>query len=381
MPSLAASLVGLALITQAAAHLSLINIYGANNAVGHAFGVNLQGKYPRARGEDGDAGGDSGIFQTGTDTPSPACGSTPELGEVDVTAWLSQAEGEGLPSAYANMSVVVEAFQVNRDGGGPMSCEYSDDANATSWKPMSMTLNQAGTAGIYNQVRTNETVVMNFPSDAQCTGGWTQTACIVRCRTGVNKRFGGCFAVKLNGATERTMRVSDSNATSDTSTVVRAVANATALTTDLSNDQMVLLANQVITKIKQEDLVFSSASANNTASSLASSSTTNSSTLDESDLVDNEQMGLFANQVIIQMKKEGIVLSSASANNTASNLAQAATNNQLDTNNSTTDDSTLDNSDLADSQLYNNSAQTSDSDSSTSNTRRFVKRSRPTWKK
>ena len=72
------------------------------------------------------AGGDSGVFETGTDDPSPACGSTPELGPIDIPAWMSQAEGDGLPAAYANMSVVVEGFQVNRDGGGPMSCEYNE---------------------------------------------------------------------------------------------------------------------------------------------------------------------------------------------------------------------------------------------------------------
>jgi hypothetical protein len=37
------------------------------------------------------------------------------------------------------------------------------DATAATWKPMFMSLNQAGNSGIQNQVRTNETVVMNFP--------------------------------------------------------------------------------------------------------------------------------------------------------------------------------------------------------------------------
>lgn len=39
------------------------------------------------------AGGDSTVFQTGTDNPSPACGSTPELGQVDIVSWLSQGKG------------------------------------------------------------------------------------------------------------------------------------------------------------------------------------------------------------------------------------------------------------------------------------------------
>lgn len=179
------------------AHLSLITIHGSNNKVGHAFGVHTDGKYPRRPGGAGDAGGDSGVFQTGTDHPNPACGSTPELGQVDVTSWLSQAEGSGLPAAYSNGSLVVTAFQVNRDGGGPMTCEYNEDATTKSFKPMIMTLNQAGNSGILPLVRVNSTVVMTFPSGAKCNGGWTKTACIVRCRTGVNKRFGGCFAAKL----------------------------------------------------------------------------------------------------------------------------------------------------------------------------------------
>ncbi|EGF97723.1 uncharacterized protein MELLADRAFT_73701 [Melampsora larici-populina 98AG31] len=187
----------LGLLTYVNAHLSLITIHGSNNKVGHAFGVHTDGKYPRRPGGSGDAGGDSGVFQTGTDHPNPACGSTPELGQVDVTSWLSQAEGSGLPAAYSNGSLVVTAFQVNRDGGGPMSCEYNEDATTKSFKPMTMTLNQAGNSGILPHVRVNSTVVMTFPSGAKCTGGWTQTACIVRCRTGVNKRFGGCFAAKL----------------------------------------------------------------------------------------------------------------------------------------------------------------------------------------
>ncbi|KAA1125246.1 hypothetical protein PGTUg99_013088 [Puccinia graminis f. sp. tritici] len=270
MPSLASTLVGLALIAHTSAHLSLINIYGSNNVVGHGFGVNLYGKYPRAKGEPGDAGGDSGVFETGTDNPSPACGSTPELGPIDLGAWMGQAEGDGLPAAYANMSVVVEAFQVNRDGGGPMSCEYSEDATTTSWKPMFMTLNQAGNSGIQNSLRTNATVVMNFPADAKCTGGWTQTACIVRCRTGVNKRFGGCFAVKLSDSDQPNLVISESSDSKDTSVVARPVVNesiAEGNTTDLSDEQIRLIANQVIIQMKTDGLVWASSSHSNSNTS------------------------------------------------------------------------------------------------------------------
>ncbi|KNZ54121.1 uncharacterized protein VP01_3039g1 [Puccinia sorghi] len=245
----------LSLVAQSLAHVSLISIYGSNGAVGHGFGVNLFGKFPRHQGVPGDAGGDSSIFQTGTDTPSPPCGRTPELGPLDMIAWLGQAEERGLPAAYANMSVVIDAFQVNRDGGGPMSCEYNEDATGAAWKPMFMTLNQAGNSGIHNQVRTNETVVANFPPDAVCKGGWAANACIVRCRTGVNKRFGGCFAVKLADST--TAAVTTSAAGSPSSPMegaadIQAVGNNTL---DLTPDQVSSIAQQVILQMKEDGLV------------------------------------------------------------------------------------------------------------------------------
>lgn len=294
MPSLAASLAALALVAQASAHVSLVAIYGSNGAVGHGFGVNLYGKYPREKGIPGDAGGDSGVFQTGTDNPSPPCGRTPELGPIDIPAWLDQAEGSGLPAAYANMSVVVDAFQVNRDGGGPMSCEYNDDATATSWKPMFMSLNQAGNSGIQNQVRSNETVIMNFPEGAQCTGGWTQSACIVRCRTGVNKRFGGCFAVKLSGSSSAAVTTSldvDLSPQISIKTIaggVGADANSTSLvplvnpTSELTDEQISSIAEQVIIQMKKEGLILAaSASPTGSASAVSNLNTTSLSEISQ----------------------------------------------------------------------------------------------------
>lgn len=256
MPCLVATITGLALIAHAAAHVSLINIYGSNNVIGHAFGVNLYGKYPRVKGLPGDAGGDAGVFQTGTNNPSPACGHTPELGPIDIPAWLGQAEGDGLPAAYSNMSVVAEVFQVNRDGGGPMSCQYSEDATATSWKPMSMILNQAGNFGIQNQVRTNETVVMQFPPEARCSGGWTGTACIVRCLTGVNKRFGGCFAVKLSSSVVKQVSTTVNGSLPP---IIREAAPASS-SSEIPEAQINSIAKQVLAQMKQQGLVIAAGS-------------------------------------------------------------------------------------------------------------------------
>lgn len=291
MPSLRASFLALALAAQASAHLSLISIYGSNNVVGHAFGVNLHGKYPREKGIAGDAGGDSTVFETGTDNPTPACGRTPEFGPLDIPAWLSQAEGGGLPAAYANMSVVADAFQVNRDGGGPMSCEFNEDATAASWQPMFMSLNQAGNSGIQNEVRTNQTVVMNFPQGAKCTGGWSQAACIVRCRTGVNKRFGGCFAVKLSGSpstavtTSVTASLLDSDSKANDTNSAPSVGSSTL---QLSDEQISSIADQVIIQMKKEGLIVAaSASQTDDASSVTNLNVTELSQLSQAIQLDS----------------------------------------------------------------------------------------------
>ncbi|MBW0524272.1 hypothetical protein O181_063987 [Austropuccinia psidii MF-1] len=233
------------LVARISAHASFVKVQGSNNVNGHGFGVNIYGKFPRRMGLPGDAGGDCTVFQTGTNTPNPPCGSTPELGKLDLTSWLSQAEGFGLPAAYPNMSVVATVFQVNADGGGPMSCEYNEDATATSWKPMVMTLNQAGNDGLQYINRVNETVVMGFPQGTRCTGGWTQTACIVRCRTGVNKRFGGCFAVKLSDSAQPIRQVSPSGSSGSA---------------DLSTSEINTIVSKVIAKMKKQKLLVSARS-------------------------------------------------------------------------------------------------------------------------
>lgn len=239
MPSLAVFISTMAFVQGTFAHVGLLSIYGSNNIVGHAFGVNTEGRFPRILGEAGDGGADSGIFETGTDNPNPPCGKTPELGNIDVASWLNQAEALGVPAAYANGSVMVGAFQINADGGGPMSCEYNQDATATSWNPMKMTLNQPGREGVRNLLLTNVTVVMDFPPNAVCDGGFTRSVCIVRCRTGVNKRFGGCFAVKLAG-TESSFQ--------------RAVINPAAVNRALSTSEINAQAQSVVDSMKNQGL-------------------------------------------------------------------------------------------------------------------------------
>lgn len=114
------------------------------------------------------------MFQTVTDNLSPAGGSTPVLGPVNIVSWLSQAKGSGVSSAHSDMTVVFMAFKVNRDGGGPMTCQYNEEATDKSWKPPTFTLNQAGNNGIQGRNRVNETVVMESPAGASCTGYWTK---------------------------------------------------------------------------------------------------------------------------------------------------------------------------------------------------------------
>ncbi|POV99335.1 hypothetical protein PSTT_13850 [Puccinia striiformis] len=81
--------------------------------------------------------------------PNPVCGVVPILPSrvVDISSFVSQAVDAGIPSVFSNGSIPLTVFQINRIGGGPMTCEYSSDATGNSWQPMDMTLNMAGNFG------------------------------------------------------------------------------------------------------------------------------------------------------------------------------------------------------------------------------------------
>ncbi|CAH7686508.1 hypothetical protein BY996DRAFT_4578227 [Phakopsora pachyrhizi] len=177
---------------------SILQVYGANNKIGTGFGVFNDGSVPRT-GSSGDAGADSASFSAG-DNPHPVCGSVPKLRGhvVNVEEFVQKAIQEGLPTVYPNGSVVIKAFQINREGGGPMKCEYSQDATGNSWQPMDVTLNMPGNFGLENNERTQYQVVTTFKAGSQANGK-NQNVALVRCRAGVDGNCGGCFAVQLNG--------------------------------------------------------------------------------------------------------------------------------------------------------------------------------------
>jgi len=288
--SLAAALT---LASTAWAHASIVHVYGANEIIGHGYGVNIYGKFPRVVGEAGDAGADVSVFEEPGLYPQPPCGATGELGELDTAAWLNQAEGFGIPSAHANASVVLEVFQVNRDGGGPMFCAYSGDASLSddSWTNMTMTLNMAGNGGFQPQNRVNETVVATFPEDAKCTGGIAGNTCVVRCRTGVHSttltpyRFGGCFAVRLN-ATEGTAET----------TTTTSSASSTVATSATSSNSSVSTGNSSV-----------STGTSTLAPSGSSSSSAECSANSERITLSSKQINKIISSVVKKMKSSGLV--------------------------------------------------------------------------
>jgi hypothetical protein len=111
---------------------------------------------------------------------------------------MAISESNGIPAAYNNGSIVLKVFQVDASGGGPMSCAVSTDGSLKSFEPMTINLNMAGNYGVLQQSnRVNSTVVATFASGTKCTGGSDKKTCVVRCRAGVDKNYGSCFAVKL----------------------------------------------------------------------------------------------------------------------------------------------------------------------------------------
>jgi hypothetical protein len=238
----------------ALAHTAILDVYGANSITGHGFGVDLTGRFPRT-GTSGDAGGDSTIFEAGVADPSPACGETGEDGTLVASTWVEKAEADGVPSAYSNGSVVALAFQVDADGGGPMWCQVNEDATLDTWMNMTMNLNQAGNFGTQeDNNRVNETIVTTFPSGTACTGGTDSNICVVRCRTGVNKEYGGCFAVKLSDTTFISTAELLASVNPGSSLARRAfelAERAVALTTAQTNQ----LVDTIVTKMKSRGTV------------------------------------------------------------------------------------------------------------------------------
>lgn len=177
---------------------SILAVHGANGVVGTGFGVQPVGVV--ARKGNGDTGADAAEFSSAAN-PNPACGRVPILPTdvVDIPSFVNQALIDGVPTVYSNGSIPLTVFQVNRIGGGPMTCQYSADATGNSWQPMDVTLNMPGNFGIESQQQVTMQVVATFQAGSKFTGGPNQDTGLVRCRAGQNGNCGGCFAVRMNG--------------------------------------------------------------------------------------------------------------------------------------------------------------------------------------
>lgn len=195
--SVACVLISLLPETQAGV-CSILQVRGANGKIGTGFGVQPDNVVPRTGG--GDTGADAAEFQA-TQNPNPACGVVAKLPgkRVDISYFMSQAVEAGVPSVFSNGSIPLTVFQVNRIGGGPMTCEYSSDATGNSWQPMDMTLNMLGNFGIESQENTKMTVVTTLRAGSRFTGGPSNDIGLVRCRAGTDGICGGCFAVQMSG--------------------------------------------------------------------------------------------------------------------------------------------------------------------------------------
>ncbi|KNZ58032.1 hypothetical protein VP01_2010g4 [Puccinia sorghi] len=216
--SLAAACIFIFLLPEAQAGVcSILQVRGANGKMGTGFGVQPDGVVPRTGGGDVSAastltGADAAEFEA-SPNPNQVCGIVAKLPSktVDIASFISEelslrvffdallAVNSGLPSVFSNGSIPLTVFQVNRIGGGPMTCEYSADATGHSWQPMDMTLNMLGNFGIQSQQNTKMTVVTTLRAGSRFTGGPNQDMALVRCRAGTNGICGGCFAVQMSG--------------------------------------------------------------------------------------------------------------------------------------------------------------------------------------
>ncbi|KAH9456204.1 hypothetical protein MJO28_006229 [Puccinia striiformis f. sp. tritici] len=239
--AVACILISLAPETQAGT-CSILQVRGANGKNGVGFGVQPDDVVPRTGG--GDTGADAAEFQAGPN-PNPVCGVVPILPSrvVDISSFVSQAVDAGIPSVFSNGSIPLTVFQINRIGGGPMTCEYSSDATGNSWQPMDMTLNMAGNFGIDSQQNTKMTVVTTLRAGSKFTGGATKDLGLVRCRAGTDGNCGGCFVVQMSG------QVMDAT----NGDVAASPVNSAPL--QLTSQQMSSVVAKVIDMAKSQNLV------------------------------------------------------------------------------------------------------------------------------
>ncbi|EFP86375.1 hypothetical protein PGT21_030363 [Puccinia graminis f. sp. tritici] len=221
---------------------SILQVRGANGKIGTGFGVQPDSVVPRSGG--GDTGADATEFQA-TPNPNPVCGTVAKLPgkRVDISSFMSEAIDAGVPSVFSNGSIPMTVFQVNRIGGGPMSCEYSSDATGNSWQPMDMTLNMLGNFGIESQENTKVTVVTTLRAGSRFTGGPNHDMGLVRCRAGTDGICGGCFAVQMSGQV------------TDASNGGASATPATSTPLQLTSQQMSKVVSKVIDLAKTQNLV------------------------------------------------------------------------------------------------------------------------------
>lgn len=219
---------------------SIISVRGSGPHVGAGFGVMSTG-VPRT-GTSGDAGADAAHFNPG-ENPTPICGTVAKIpgGTVNVASELLTATSAGLPVVFSNGSIAMTFFQVNREGGGPLTCQVSPDATGNSWQPMDITLNVPGNFGIQPANRVQYTAIATFRAGARLIGGATKNVGLIRCRAGVNNQCGGCFAVQMNGQ------------------VVKANSHQSSVDSDtelsLTSQQMSTLMAKVVDVAKEQGMV------------------------------------------------------------------------------------------------------------------------------
>ena len=129
-----------------------------------------------------------------------ACGKTKEGGSFDMveaTDKIMSANG-GLPSVKPGGEVTMTLHQINQDGAGPYSCDFSLDGG--EFKMMEVTRNVPGVAGLSIAQVVDLPLTVKIPNGmGDCKGGSNGATCIIRCRnSAIAGPFGGCVPVMMD---------------------------------------------------------------------------------------------------------------------------------------------------------------------------------------
>ncbi|KIY53579.1 hypothetical protein FISHEDRAFT_68792 [Fistulina hepatica ATCC 64428] len=187
----------LSLVASVYGHAFINTVTGANGVSGYGLGV-LKSSTDVETDDDGsflDSFLNTPVLNNVDEEP---CGATISGGSVDIASAMADVSDDmgGVPTIPEDGNLELSMYEVDGDGGGPFTAEINEDATGSTWTPIDVTTQPAGTDSINLDTPSNNTIAVTIPSTTTCTGGTSADTCLIRfSNSAAAGPFGGCVAV------------------------------------------------------------------------------------------------------------------------------------------------------------------------------------------